>query len=304
MSKQSLPIGQPLAAIGFVLISQWCLSTLDASGKWVMAAGLPLLILCWVRYTVHMLLSMALVVPTRGWGILASKNLTAQLRRGGIMLVATAMFFTTLSRLPMAQATAINFLAPLIVLTISPWLLKEARHASRWVAAGIAFLGMLVVVRPGGGLDPVGTLLGLAAAFCFAGQFMATRRVAGDDPLTTLIWSGIVGTTVLTLLLPFTLEAALPTLQGFGMLEWAVLVSTGVTGAAGQLFQIQAFRRAAASLLSPFMYLQIVSATTIGWLVWGHFPDGVTWIGIGIICFSGVGIALVEWRRGPSAGAR
>src|SRR5690606_37839598 len=109
MLKQPLPIGQPLSAIAFILISHWCLSTLDASGKWVMGAGVPVLILVWVRYTVHLLVTLGLVVPSRGWKIVRSRNVMAQLMRAGVMLLATAMFFTTLQYLPMAQATAINF---------------------------------------------------------------------------------------------------------------------------------------------------------------------------------------------------
>lgn len=297
MPKQSLPIGQPLSAIGFILVSHWCLSTLDASGKWVMSAGVPVLILVWVRYSVHFLITLGLVVPSRGWKVVRSQNPAAQLVRAGVMLLATAMFFMTLRYLPMAQATAINFLAPLLVLMISPWLLHEPRYVSRWIAAGVAFLGMLIIIRPGGGLDPVGTALGLLTACCFAGQFLATRRVAQDDPFTTLIWSGMLGAVLLTLAMPFLLPAALPALQALGPLEWAVLVSTGLSGALGHLFQIQAFRRAPASLLSPFMYVQIVAATTIGWLIWGDFPDHITWVGIGIICLSGMTIAVVEWRR-------
>src|SRR5690606_17566223 len=239
--------------------------------------GVSVLILVWVRYTVHLFITLGLVVPTRGWKIMRSHNMTAQLVRAGVMLLATAMFFSTLRYLPMAQATAINFLAPLLVLMISPWLLQEKRYLSRWVAAGVAFLGMLIVIRPGGGLDPVGTMLGLLTACCFAGQFLATRRVAQDDPLTTLIWSGLLGAVMLTLALPFTLPPDLPALQSLSPFQWVVLLSTGLSGALGHLFQIQAFRRAPASLLSPFMYVQIVAATTMGWLIWGDFPDGLTW---------------------------
>src|SRR5690606_36742308 len=119
----ALPIGRPLVAVACILLCQWCLSTLDASGKWIMALGVPLFILCWVRYTVHLVLVAALVLPSRGRGVLRSRNLTARLVRGAAMFLATAMFFTTLTQLPLAEATSINFLAPLIVLAISPWLL-------------------------------------------------------------------------------------------------------------------------------------------------------------------------------------
>src|SRR5690606_2238706 len=132
------PATRPLVGIVLLILSAWTLSCLDASGKWVMAAGVPLLILCWVRYLVHLLLVLALVLPGRGVGILRSRHPREQLLRGGSMLVATLAFFTTLSYMPQAEATAINFLAPLIVLALAPWVLKEPPRASRWVAAGVA----------------------------------------------------------------------------------------------------------------------------------------------------------------------
>lgn len=293
----ALPIGHPLIAILCILASHWAISTLDASAKWVMTAGVSLLFLCWVRYTVHLVLVLAIVVPRSGWGVVRSVDSKAQLARGAAMLVTTGLFFTTLTRLPLAQATAIIFLAPLIVLSISPWILGEPRYRSRWVAASAAFLGMLVVVRPGSGLDPLGVILGLLTALNFSLQYITTRRVAADNPLTTLIWSGAIGTAVLTVLLPLVLPSALPVLRELSPLHWLVMLSTGISGAVGHVFQINAFQRAPASLLAPFMYAQIISATTLGWLIWGDFPDRTTWLGIAVICISGITIALVEWRR-------
>ena len=89
-------------------------------------------------------------------------------------------------------------------------------------------------------------------------------------------------------------------LRELSLLDWSLLISTGITGGLGHLFQIAAYRRAPASTLAPFIYLQIISATTVGWLVWGHFPDPLTWLGIAVICASGMGIGLVEWRQGPA----
>lgn len=290
-----------LLGIGLLVLSMWTLSGLDASGKWVMAAGVPLMILCWVRYVVHLVLVLALVVPARGWGILRSRRPRDQIVRGGAMFCATLVFFTTLTYLPQAEATAINFLAPLIVLSVAPWVLKEPPRISRWIACGVAFVGVLIIIRPGGGLHPMGVLFGLLTACCFAAQFIATRRVATDNPYTSLIWSGAVGTLCLTLALPFTLQAALPVLRELSLGNWALLISTGLSGALGHLLQIGAYRNAAASTLAPFVYLQIVSATAVGWLFWDHFPDGLTWLGIGIIIASGVVIGVLEWQRGRRA---
>lgn len=291
----------PMMGVLLLVLSMWTLSCLDASGKWVMNAGVPLLVLSWFRYAVHLALVLALVLPARGLGVFRSKKPREQILRGGSMFLATLMFFTTLSYIPQAEATAINFLAPLLVLSAAPWVLKEPARLSRFVAAGIAFIGVIIVIRPGGGLDPVGTVFGLLTACCFAVQFIATRRVAGDDPFTSLIWSGAVGTLCLTLALPFTLPAALPVLRELSLGNWALLISTGLSGALGHLLQIGAYRNAAASTLAPFVYLQIVSATAVGWLFWDHFPDGLTWLGIGIIIASGVVIGVLEWQRGRRA---
>lgn len=295
---------RPLVGIVLLILSAWVLSCLDASGKWVMEAGVPLWLLCWVRYLVHLLLVLALVLPRRGLGVLRSVRPREQLLRGGSMLLATMAFFTTLSYMPQAEATAINFLAPLLVLALAPWVLKEPPRISRWVAAAIAFGGVLIIVRPGGGLHPLGVMFGLLTACCFAAQFIATRRVARDDPYTSLIWSGAVGTVCLTLALPVILPPALPVLAELSAVNWLLLISTGVSGALGHLLQIGAYRNAPASTLAPFVYLQIVSATAVGWMFWGHFPDSLTWLGIAIICTSGIGIGVLEWRRSRVAALR
>jgi len=294
--SQSRASARPLAGILFLVASTWGLSGLDSTSKWTMAAGVSLLFLCWMRYTVHLVLVCCLVLPGTGWGVLRSLRLRNQILRGVSMLIATLVFFATLQRLPQAQATAINFLAPLLVLAVAPWVLNEPRRVSRWVAAGIGFVGVLIVVRPGGGLDPVGVALGLTSAVLYTAQFIITRRVAVDNAMTTLVWSGLVGTVCMTVCLPWILPAALPVLRELSALQWLVALSTGVFGGLGHLLQIQAYRNAPASMLAPFQYTQILSASVLGWLIWHQFPDATTWLGIGIICASGIGNALWEWR--------
>lgn len=279
-----------------LVASTWALSGLDASGKWLMAAGVSLWMLCWVRYVVHLVLVLALIMPSRGLAVLRTTRPQVQFLRGAIMLLSTFTFFTALHHLPQAEATAINFLAPLIVLSLAPWVLKEPMRISRWVAAGTGFLGVIVIIRPGTDLDGIGILFGLLTACMFAVQYIVTRRVASEDPFTTLIWSGAVGAIVLTLASPFILPPALPLLKELQAWQWLILLSTGFWGALGHLLQIQAYRQAAASMLQPFLYLQIISAAALGWLVWGQFPDALTWLGIVIICSSGIIIGALEWR--------
>lgn len=289
--------GRPIAGILQLVLSTWVLSGLDASGKWIMGLGVSLLVLSTVRYVVHCLLVLAFVLPARGPGILHSNQPRWQILRAAFMLGSTLSMFTTLHYLPQAQATAINFLAPLLVLALAPWLLGEPSRLSRWIAAVAGFAGVLIIVRPGAGLDFTGTLFGLLTAALITGQYISNRLVARDNPLTTLLWSGAIGSLALLGTLPFALPAALPALAALGPAGWLVLFGTGVWGALGHWLQIRAYHNAPASLLSPFLYLQIISATTLGWLIWNQFPDRFSWLGIAVIAFSGLAVSFVEWRR-------
>jgi drug/metabolite transporter (DMT)-like permease len=288
---------RPVAGIVLLVLSTWALSGLDSSAKWVMGAGVSLFVVCWMRYAGHLLLVLALVLPSKGRRVWRSLRMRNQILRGVLMLAATVSFFTTLSYLPQAEATAINFLAPLMMLALAPWLLGEPPRMSRWLAAVVGFVGVLVIIRPGSGLDSVGTVFGLITACLFAAQYLITRRVAIDDPFTTLVWSGAVGTIALTVAMPFFIADAWPLLKTLSATHWLVLAGTGFWGAVGHLLQIQAYRNAPASLLAPFVYLQIVSAAALGWLIWDQFPDVLTWMGIGVICASGITIGALEWRN-------
>lgn len=297
------PAQRPLLGIGLLLLSLLSLTTLDASGKWVMGTGVPLLILVWFRYLVHMLLVLAVVLPTTGLGVLRSTAPGLQCLRAVAMLGATLTFFTALGYLPQAEATAIIFISPLIMLSVAPWILKEPMRKTRWVAAGVGFIGVLLVIRPSAGLPLAGVVAGLITACLFATQHLTTRLVARDHPFTTLLWSGGLGTLALACTLPFTLPSAWPMLTNMEPWVWLLMLSTGLTGGVGHLLQIQAYRFAPASMLAPFIYLQMTVAATMGWLIWSHFPDATTWLGIAIICASGVVNSLIEWQRSRSAPA-
>ncbi len=274
----------------------WLLSTLDASGKWLVLAGVPVLMVSWVRYAVHTALMTAVVLPQRGKAIFRTRSLTRQLVRGFLMIATTVLFFSVLARLPLAEATAINFMAPLFVMAMAPWLLGEPHRLHRWLGVLLGFAGMLVVVRPGAQLDPVGVALGLLTAFTFSLFQISTRRVAHDDPLTTNFYGGLFGTAALTLALPWFWVT--PELSSW---EWVLLLSTGFTGFFGHWLQAAAYRKSPASLLAPFSYMQIISAATLGWLVFGQVPGQTTALGITLICLAGLGVALTEarlaWRR-------
>jgi drug/metabolite transporter (DMT)-like permease len=273
------------------IVGLWVLSCLDATGKYLAMVGVPVLLVCWVRYAVHTILSSAILLPRRGLGLLHTTSLRGQVVRGLLMILTTVLFFSVLKRVPLAEATAMNFMAPVMLLALAPWLLGEPHRLHRWCGVALGFVGMLLVVRPGTGLDLMGIVLGLATALSFACFQVATRRLSHDDPLTTNYYGGLIGTLGLTLALPWFWQ--IPDLTP---LQWGLLLSTGVSGAIGHGLQSAAYARTPATLLAPYSYLQILSAVGLGWAAFGQLPDATTALGIAIICAAGIGVAGVERR--------
>ena len=296
----SMSTHRPFIGIALLILSTWALSSLDAGGKWLMQFGLPLVVLSWVRYLIHAILVLIFTLPNRGLSIFKSKQMKFQIVRGTVVLTATLTFFTALSYLPQAEATSINFLAPLLVLCLAPFVLKEPSRLYRWLAAFCGFAGVLIIVRPGSGLHPLGVMFGLMTAGIFSLQFLVTRKLAEDDSMTTLLWTGLVGTAISTVLVFFYLDDVARILVEYEWVDWLILASTGVFGTLGHWLQIKAYQNAPASLLAPFVYLQIVAATSIAWVIWKQLPDALSWLGIAIVIGSGVIASMIEWRHNQS----
>lgn len=280
-----------------LILGQWTLSLLDTAGKLLVLSGYHVVMIAWMRYAINTVFMAVTLVPLyrrrTGKSILHSEHRGLQIFRAILLLLSTIVFFSVLKIVPLAEGTAMNFCAPLIVLAMSPWLLKEKIYPSRWVAVAVGFAGMLIVVRPGGSISPIGVALGLLSASIFAMVFIFTRKVnRTDDPMVALFYGALVGTIGSSLFVPFFWSSHVPTTT-----EWLILASTGISSTVGHYFVNSAYKHAEASLLTPFSYMQIISATTMGWLVFHQLPNALTALGIGIICASGMGIAYVEHRR-------
>jgi drug/metabolite transporter (DMT)-like permease len=283
--------------IACLVLGQWTLSLLDTAGKLLAQSGYHVVMIAWMRYSLNTVLMALVLAPhfyrKHGQSILRTRRPGLQLLRATLLLLSTIVFFSVLKIVPLSEGTAMNFCAPLFVLAISPWLLKEKSYASRWVAVGVGFAGMLIVMRPGGSISTAGVMLGLTSAMIFAAVVVLTRKTnQSDHPMVTLFYGGLIGMVISSAVVPFFWTPHQPTAA-----EWLILASTGVTSTVGHLLVNNAYKHAEASLLAPYAYLQIISATTMGWLVFGQLPDSLTAVGIAIICAGGVGIAYVEHRR-------
>lgn len=268
---------------------------MDAIAKWL-SADYPVLQISWARFFFHLLLMAPLVFWRYGLGVFRLPHQGLQLLRGGFLLGATIAFFTALSELPMADTLALVFISPMVVTLLSPWLLKERFGWRRLLAVVAGFVGVLVIVRPGFAEIGWGTVAGLSCGLSFSLYVIATRKLAGTaPPLVTLGYTAILGCVVLSAVMLFGGESVwvTPDAEGLGL-----MAAIGVCAAAGHFLVIKAYEYAEASLLAPFGYSEMVATATLGYIVFGDFPDGWTWLGIAIIVGSGVYIALRERALG------
>ena len=259
-----------------------CFAALDTSGKWLNQAANPVGTAA-VRYVASFLLVSAFIHPWSRGGLPRSARPGLQVLRALFLVAATLCSFTAYRSLPLTQATAITFAAPLILAVLAGPLLGEwvGRRGALAVVAG--FGGVLVITRPfGAGFHPA-MLLALGTAFANAGYIVTTRFLAGrDSSRTTLFYTGLVGTVAAVPALPFTW---VPPGSALG---WAATLALGVFGAAGHWLLILAHRRAPASVLAPFGYGQLLWAAALGGLVFGEAPDRWTLAGGAVVIGAGL----------------
>lgn len=270
------------------------------TGVKYLSASLPTVELVWARTLGHLVFVAALFAPTHGgWRLLVTRNLPVQLGRSLLLLVSTSLFFTALGWAPLADTTAVSFTAPFIVAALAGPFLKERVGAAHWASIAVGFLGALIVIRPTGAGTHHYAFLVLGSAFCYALYQILTRHVAAvDPPETSVTYSAVVGTLVLSAIVPFSWRAP------EGLLQWLILGALGLLGGLGHYCLARALLWGPASIISPFHYVQLVWAAAAGYLAFGDVPNAWTWIGAAIIVLSGLHIAWHEtrsWEKGAPA---
>lgn len=273
--------GSLQTGIVLMLASGVVFALLDTGAKYL-TADYHVFQVVWGRYFFSMALLPLIVGRVSPMRVARTKHLALQIVRSLLLLAATAFFFTALRFIPLADATAISFVSPLLLTMLAIPLLGETVGRRRWSAVIIGLIGALIVIRPGFGMAGWATLLPLASALAYTFYQIATRKLcAVDPPVTIFLYTGIVGTAVMSAVVPF--FWTWPTLGG-----WLLMIALGVLGGGGHYLVIQAFRRAPASALSPFTFVVIIWTTLTGYLVFGDTPDAPTIAGAAVIISSGV----------------
>jgi drug/metabolite transporter (DMT)-like permease len=255
--------------------------------------------LVWARASSHFLFIVVLFGSTFGVDILRTTQLKWQIGRSLVLLMSTAMFFTGVKYLPLAKAASISFTAPFFVALLAWPLLGERITPGRLMAVMVAFLGVLVVIRPGSEVFQWASLLMLGSAVCYALYQILTRRVARHDSAeTSAVYSALVGTVVMSAVVPFVWTPIA------AWTDAALLFSLGIIGGTAHYFVARAMIYAQANVIAPFGYWQLVGAVIVGYLISGYLPDAFTWIGAGIIVCAGIYIAWCEARERPTLTAQ
>lgn len=288
--KQLQPAPRVGRGIALILGTTVCFATLDTIAK-LTNRYLPVNEILWGRYVFHGIALTLLMGPRLKWDLVRTAHPGMQIVRGLILLVSSALFVSALVYLPLAEAAAISFVSPLVLTALSVPLLHDKVRRSQWIAVAVGFGGVLVLIRPGGKLFDVATLLPMGCAVTYAVFQIITRKYAGrDSAYTTHFWTALVCTLLLTCTLPLFWKT--PDLWG-----WLAMIMMGLVGGGGHYLLIRAYENAPPSTLAPFSYTQLVWATCLSWLVFDHVPDAGSLFGMAIIVAAGLFAVWMQRRK-------
>lgn len=272
---------ESLKGLGCMALGMFLFSGGDTMAKLLTSDLHPVQIM-WSRQ-MGLLLGVLILLAVRGPGMLRSANPALQIGRGLLAVGSGTLFIFALAYVPLADAVAVSFVAPFLVTVLGALVLKERVGRRRWVAVGVGFLGMLLVVRPGFGVVHPAVFLVLLAATCFALRQILSRVLSGaDSTVTTVAYTAITSSLVLTVPLPFVWRMPDPAT------ELPLLVGLAVLAAFGETLVIKSLELAQAVVLAPVHYSLIIWGTAYGYVVFGELPDAWTWIGAAVIMATGL----------------
>ena len=285
-----LLLGFGLAAFGTMILPVG-----DAIAKHLGTLDYHVFQIVWGRWAAHLVILAPVFLLRRPPGTLIPERTGLHTLRALVMLAATAAYFFALRFMPLADAAAILFCAPLVVTALSGLVLGERVGPRRWIAVVVGLCGMLLIVRPGIGAMNWGAPFALVATLSFACYFLLTRKLAGrTPPVVTLWYMAVVGTAAST---PLALAVwRMPDAE-----VWLLMFGIGAIMALGHLLIIRGLDHIEASAMAPLTYLEIVTATVVGYLWFGDFPDALTWTGCAVVI--GAGLFVIYRERLASAHA-
>ena len=306
LAAQSPTVLGIVCAIGAVIT----FSTQDMAVKWL-SGDYPLHQIILFRATVAMILTLSIFVPLEGgYRNLRTRRLPLHLLRGLAVVIANMTFFTGLASLPLGEATAIFFVAPLFITALSVLILKESVGPRRWFAVGIGLTGVIVMLRPGSDAFQTAALLPLAAALAYALLQIMTRKLGMEEKASTMAFyiqlTFIIVSSTIGLSFGDGRFAGGGPSSDFLLRAWTwppfedaiVMFAIGLLSGIGGYLISQAYRIAEAGLVAPFEYVAMPLAVFWSVILWNDWPDTTAWLGIACIGGAGLYVFYRETVRG------
>lgn len=281
------PANPLLAGILLTIVAGALFAGMDSLGKHL-STLLPVVQVIWGRYVVQTVLMTAWLGATTGTRFLRTSHPWLQLTRGLMLLSCTFLMYEALSRVPLADATAVLFFTPIVVTILSVVILGERIGAHRIAAVLAGFCGMLLILRPGIGSFHPALFLALGGAVLNAAYLLLTRRLAGrEDTASTQFNTTAAGAVVMSVIV-------VPFWQTPDLATTGLLLMIGLFGTVGHFLLVSAFSYAPASLLSPFLYTQVLTAAAVSVVLFGDPLHPATVAGTAVLVASGL---YIWWRE-------
>jgi drug/metabolite transporter (DMT)-like permease len=289
----SRPEQDRLLGIGLRIGATTCFAFMAAMIKLGYAHGVSTPELAFYRFAFGLPPLLLWIAWNRNFDAWRTQRPMAHVSRAAIGLTTMVLAFSSLAYLPLAESTTIGFAAPLFAVALSALVLKEKVGRHRWSAVALGFVGVLVVMRPGGTHVPaIGLLLAISAALGVGIVTITIRQIGRTESTqTTVLWFSLLSMLALSTLLPFYARA-------HDASAWAILAALGLFGGFGQIFLTSSLRYAPVSVVVPFDYTQLLWAVLLGWFIFSTQPPATTWAGAVVIIASGLYTLYREHKLG------
>ncbi|MCR6499532.1 DMT family transporter [Shinella sp. CPCC 101442] len=294
--------GSTMQGVALMAVAMLLLPCMDAIAKYMANfAGMSPGQVTFYRFFFQILCTVPLIFTAGGSEMLRPKRPWMNLLRGAIHGAASLLFFAAVKYMPLADVFAIYFVEPFILTAMSAVFLGERVGWRRWLAIMVGFGGALIVIQPSFILFGWTALLPVGCAFLYSIYLFMNRALGdADSPLTMQTIAGFGGTVLMGAALLIGDSAGLadfaPSLPDTTF-HLALLVILGALSGYAHMLVVRAFRMAPLSLLAPFQYFEIISATVLGYAIFGDFPTPSKWLGIAVIVASGL---FIIWREHKS----
>lgn len=306
---------RPGMGIAFVIAGMVAISVNDMLIK-EMSGGYPLHQMVFIRSAIGIVLSLLIVQFEGGWRILRTRRPGLHVLRGLLVVIANMTYFVALSVLPLAEATALFYVAPLFITLLSIPVLGEKVGPLRMGAVVLGFGGVFLMQRPWEGTEELAVaryvlMLPVAAAAAYAGMQVMTRKLGATTKASALAvyiqamfivvsvafyivaGDGRYARTFEAPHMQFLLRAWVWPAPG----DWPWLIGLGLNSAIIGYCLSAAYRSADAATIAPFEYVLLPLAVFWGWLLWGEFPAPAVWAGMALIAGAGIFVFLRERHR-------